>query len=305
MTSVPNNPAPLDIRRSRGFSQQLTFTFDFLRQNFRPLSRSVLYIAGPAIALATVVSSSSYLSPGNSIASASIVGWVLFIVILALLTAIANSYVFLYLQRDGAGISVGDIWNYTRGMFWRIFWLILGLGIVIGTVMITGAGFAGVAGREFVILLFMVIAFPLGIYCVVLLTPFFTAAIHEDIVFTEALSRCRELMKGNWWSTFGIMASIYAIIIVAMMIFQIPTYLAIFAPMAIADIDPFMITLFLLLDMLRSILFYLLSFLPVLAATLQYFNLVEKVDGVGVIERIQNFGDAPSSGQDVRADTAV
>ena len=45
----------IEMRKMRDFSAKINATFEFLRQNFKPLFKAIAYIAGPAILAQGVV----------------------------------------------------------------------------------------------------------------------------------------------------------------------------------------------------------------------------------------------------------
>ena len=48
----------IEFHRTRDFSRKLNATFEFVKQNFKPLGKSILFIAGPPVLVASLVSGS-------------------------------------------------------------------------------------------------------------------------------------------------------------------------------------------------------------------------------------------------------
>ena len=48
----------INFARTRDFSQKINATFAFLKQNFKPLSKSLLIIAGPSVLISVALMSS-------------------------------------------------------------------------------------------------------------------------------------------------------------------------------------------------------------------------------------------------------
>ena len=48
----------IQFQRSRDFSKKLNATFEFIRQNFKPLGKSILLIAGPSVFVGSVMAGS-------------------------------------------------------------------------------------------------------------------------------------------------------------------------------------------------------------------------------------------------------
>src|SRR5687768_9226708 len=45
----------IDFHRTRDFSRKLNATFEFVKQNFKSLGKSILFIAGPPVLVASLV----------------------------------------------------------------------------------------------------------------------------------------------------------------------------------------------------------------------------------------------------------
>ncbi len=48
----------IEFHRTRDFSRKLNATFEFVKQNFKPLGKSILFIAGPPVLVASLVGGS-------------------------------------------------------------------------------------------------------------------------------------------------------------------------------------------------------------------------------------------------------
>lgn len=234
----------------------------------------------------------------------SMVRWFLFAGIMIVSIALVNSYVFLYLERGRDGFSVMDVWKRTRSSFWSTFKLVLGISFFAFIALLIVA--ASVTGDTFVGLLAVSTALVVTMYCQVLLSPFFTVALYENAMFSEAISRSRELLRGSWLSTFGLVAVVYGVVFSVLAVFRVPFLVFNTAiPLLLAEAGMTGRILFLIFDVTRVISIYPLALLPILACTLHYFNLVEKNDGVGMMERIGMFGDKLVLDQDQRPESHI
>ena len=50
----------IEYRRTRDFSRKMNATFEFIRQNFKGLGKSILFISGPPILMASVLMASFF-----------------------------------------------------------------------------------------------------------------------------------------------------------------------------------------------------------------------------------------------------
>ena len=54
------NSALINYHETRDFSRKMSVTFEFVRQNFKSLGKSILFIAGPPVLLASLIMGSFY-----------------------------------------------------------------------------------------------------------------------------------------------------------------------------------------------------------------------------------------------------
>jgi hypothetical protein len=218
-----------------------------------------------------------------------------------MMIGVVNNYVFLYMERGPDGFEFEDVWEATRGSIGKIFLTALGIGLIglllygLWIVLILMTGLFGA-------LIGMVLMFAV-VYFAIALTPLFTVRLYEDAGLGEAISRCMELVKGNWWLTFGVLAVVYMVTSFIAFILAVPAYVVMFISAFNAadgsgdmgDMGGYgiIVTVFMTLYMIAS---YLLSSMPLLAGVLHYFNLVEKSEGVGMMAKIDAIGKEEETG---------
>lgn len=298
-------PARIDLRRSRGFGEIITITFAFVRENFRLLGRSLFYIVGPPVLVAgLLIEWVSQPLLGGDVYQPYHVGSRMGLILLStlffwgssiLLAAVVNGYIFLYMERGKDGFGISDVWEETRRNFGTVFTTSFGI-IAISLVLFLPAVFLGgmlaLMGLSLVVALVWIIA---GVYFIGVLTPLFTLRLYEDVTLGTAISRCREMVRGHWWETFGILAVTTIVSLVIGVVAGLPTYvIAIgrqFDPEAF-DLTGAALAASEAFSVLQTVAGTLLYAIPAVAAAFQYFNLVEKLDGVGMMLRIENIGGA-------------
>jgi len=130
---------PLEFHRTRDFSKKINDTFEFLKQNFKPLVKSVLFIAGPPVLMGSLLvgsfigdvfnlSQSSIANPGSDLAETyfmSVNFWlqILLASIFLLVSGVAslatiNSYILLYGEKKSNQIEVSEVWSRVKEIFW-------------------------------------------------------------------------------------------------------------------------------------------------------------------------------------------
>src|SRR6186713_839590 len=130
----------IEFHRTRDFSRKLNATFEFVKQNFKPLGKSILFIAGPPVLLASLVSGSflsefmSFSAMGGNPAEqmqnyfTSVSFWLQIILMLVFFTisgvmniATINNYLLLYEKKRTNKIEVSEVWERVRATFWMYF----------------------------------------------------------------------------------------------------------------------------------------------------------------------------------------
>ena len=130
----------------------------------------------------------------------------------------------------------------------------------------------------------------------------FATYMFEDIAAPSAIGRTFTLLKGKWWSTFGIGLVGYILAYVVQLVFSLPTMIVYFAsiftlmeeignnpedPTAIFEMfsSGYMIIAF-AISMVGG---YLSYSIPLIAYSYQYSNLVERSEGRGLMNEIEDF----------------
>jgi len=120
--------------------------------------------------------------------------------------------------------------------------------------------------------------------------------IIEDKTISEALSRSFVLIKDNWWSTLGIIIISALITNMMSMIFALPEFaMTVFHTMNFLKDD------YKFLHIITSVIatsgqYLLYSFISI-AVGLQYYNLHERIEGVGFKAQIEKIGSETKSGE--------
>lgn len=286
-----NQTSTIQLRAERKFGDLMSVTVEYLRLHFRTLFKAILFIAGPPIILGGAIMGTSI---GTLIGYATdrtsppleyflpMFGGILVILCAAtLMGAVVNEYVILSVERNSA-IEISEVWDALRRDIW----------VIIPTYI----------GHYVIIVVGMVLLIVPGIWASNVFQFMIPVRIQERLGFGEALSRCMELVRGKWWFTFGFL---YVVSLAAGMIgyaFIIPLYLTLLAagltgsftttPMVVAIAASGLVAL---------VGQFLVNALPQMAITINYFNLVERLDGAGLALRIGAIGQTgsgPQSGHD-------
>jgi hypothetical protein len=264
----------IEFRKVRDFGDLINATFEFIRQNFKKLFLSLLFIAGPGIFL-TGIAAGSYQSNIFSfkrnfeIFVPSVLVYYFFIFItFQLILTVTYSYIGLYLEKNPDEFDVNDVWSSVKKNLLMIFLTSLGSFILI-------------------MLGFVLLIIP-GIYLGTVLTIIYIVRIKEKLSFFDSISRCRYLITGNWWFTFALVLIFTVIQYFFTFLFHIPQYIAMFIGvlhMQNGQIS-FNNTLMMITSIIGSISYFFYA-IVLIGISFHYFSLVEKKEAAGLMEKLE------------------
>jgi len=263
--------------RERTFGDIIGAPFQFIIQEFKLFAGTLLKFAGPFVALVFLTVSllandiySSTVSNTNLSETTTIYGILLLLsLILGMFSvlAVTHSYITLYVERGKGNFTKDDVGVLLKKTIWKIF----GAGILTYVMVIIG-----------VLLLYIP-----GIYLAIALTFVFLIIIYEKVSIGKAISRSFELIKGNWWKTFGLILVFGMIIGTTSYVFIIPIYvvfiLAAVSGTQISIGSAVMVTLFVFLYFTAYMFF--ISMQQIMIA-FQYFNISVQKEGAHLKDRI-------------------
>ena len=284
----------VELRKIRDFSENFSDTFLFIRQNLKPLLTSFIGIAGIFMLAYSIVSEvfqrnsmsifrgvlnggaaagSGFNSPFAFLFSGTyflvlLLAWANFVA----MNVVVTCYMKLYDARQGSAPGIEDVWNEFKKYF---------LKVLLYTIPIT---------------LLTVIAFLFclapGIYLSVVLAPFAIVLIVGDETFSGAWNRCFAIIKENFWQTLGIYFLVYLICafsggIISLIVGGIAgaiSYLTTHDIGTTVGVVTSVLNIF-------SYVFYVILYVSV---NLNYYSLVEKHDGIGIMRRLDTLGQTGS-----------
>jgi len=266
----------------RDFGENFSDTFQFIRQEFKPLLTSFTLICGIFI-LANAILTGIFQKQALSILDDMVKGvfyertvpftptyFVLIgvsIMSLSVMRTVVSVYMKYY-DENGTSPTVQEVWKGFAKYFLMIFLFSI--------------------PRYVLIIVGFVFCIAPGVYLLVVLMPYSFILTNENESFGESFRRCFDLVKENFWMSL-------AIYLIAFLIFSISSSLIGFTVSAIAGLASYFTTkeLSSTLAIVTSILsvvqyfFYIIFFV---SAGLHYYNLVETRDGTGLARRLENLG---------------
>jgi hypothetical protein len=279
----------IEFRKIREFGDNLSDTFLFIRKNIRLLLVSVLAICG-VIMLAQAIFNGvnqtrlfsvfdqfrkgMYDDQYRNFSNIFTVEYFMSI-FCAWLTHVSMqttlaSFIKIYVAQGNVAPRVEQVWEVFKRNILKVFLYTIPVFLLI------------VVGFIFCVV-------P-GVFLAVVLIPFPMILVIEDAGFGHAFKRCFDIIKDNFWISLGtyIVAgmiyyfSVLIISVVVGMVIGVMTFLTTRNLGMTAGIVTSVLNVF-------SGTFYIIFFV---SAAFQYYNLVERKEGPGILQRIDKIGSS-------------
>lgn len=308
-------PTALDFRRIRTVGEVLNSTFVFLRHNTEKLGKSLLYYLAPVAALMATFSTltqSSLTNPDTLLGfDVSLLFLIFFSVMVTMSVAVTvvHGYLMLYQDRGPEGFDVGDVRRLLAAKFFRIFgtmFFMLFLAFVgymvslVPLALLAGmaVAFAGLGTVAVFVVSFVMVLGYLGFlaFFVVTLSLMLPMRMREPIGLWAAAGRCFRLTRNNWWATFGVVFVATLLYFMLSLVLNIPYYiLTIGGDLHAADAGTGTLYsgLLVALNVVATVGGMFFYSVPLTAMALQYFNLVERKEMKGLLQRIEAIHAGP------------
>ena len=314
----------IEYHHTRDFSRKMNTTFEFIRQNFKSLGKSILLIAGPPVLIASLIiatfvgefmglTRAAANNPGDGEVFEtyfmSVTFWLqivlmllLFLVSSIMSIATINNYIILYEERQTNNINVSEVWTRVRETFWMYFRTTLVfflLAIVVYIILIIPVALLAAISPALIFLGMMAMFCGL-IYLIVSVSMTYIVRAYEKKNFFDAIARSFKLVRDKWWSTFGIIMVLYLVMMTISYIFMIPWYVATLTSALHSTSTEMLeqpvttwttVVLFTLYYLAQMVL----GALPNVGIAFQYFNLVEMKEAKGLLGKIDTLGQSQQS----------
>jgi hypothetical protein len=279
----------IELRQLRDFGAIVGDTFVFIKQNFKPLMKCFFYICGlfmiagviglvlqqAQVQMATETYSDGTTDGIYTTYKRTIFSWeYLLLAIIMLLTqasifATVLSFIALYIKKGNVAPNLEEVWSYYKFFILRVFGSLIGVTI-------------------FIAICFLLCVFP-GFYVFPAMVLFFPIMVLENASFSYSFDRGFRLLRDEWWNTAVVVFVVFMILYMCRMIFQIPSVMVeVLGTLTHADREVKQI--YQIGGAIFSQFAEVFMIIPVVASTLIYFNLVEKKESAGLLERIETFG---------------
>lgn len=286
---------PADFWKERDFGAKISAAFEFIGVHWRPLGRVLLYLVVPFALVQGIVAGALQLHVAEVVRQHSGSGSSLSVRYASYFSAFQSPWYFLnsilgvvfhsvlilsvygylmrcvYAEQPGAPVTVPEVWQVVKSKVLGTSFSLLGVWVLIGF------GF--------------VFFFVPGLYMLVTLSLFFAVSIFENSDFLATISRCIDLIKGKWWSTFGLLCIMVFIIYLALASFGVAVALTGGLKALLSSSHTLPAPLSVAFSSLLGLLAVVLYVPIMLVLGFQYFNLVERKEGLGLRLLVDKLGN--------------
>jgi predicted PurR-regulated permease PerM len=276
----------VQLRKIRDFGENISDTFSFIRQEFKPLVSSFVYIAGIFI-LGNAIFSGLYqkhafdfldqfskgiYAPRQTLSQLFSPVYFLLLACMLLSLSVMRTVIAVYLKYyDETGMSptVQEVWKGVIKYFFGnlLFSILHALMFVIGLVFCIAP----------------------GVWILVVLMPYPFIITIENKSIGETFRRCFEITKENFWMSL-------AIYLVSYIIYAFSSGIIGFGVSLIVGLISYFTTKELsttaaVVTSILSIVQYLFYIIFFISVGLHYYNLVETREGTGLARRLESLGN--------------
>ncbi|MEM6288723.1 MAG: hypothetical protein AAF845_16415 [Bacteroidota bacterium] len=303
MTETLPDDGEIRFLKHRDAGSVLNAAFVFIRRNARELILGFLAIVGP-VALASGIAFALYFrqfgdlfqnpeaieSMSFGAFGVSYVGAIVFSLLAgAVAQAVVGAYVRMYRLGEAGTVSVGDLWEGSKGLVLPM----VGLNLLFGLV----------AGFSVVIVAIPCLGALAWLAFIVWLLPYYIVTMASRAVeagtVREAWARSRALVKGSWGFAFGAFVLALVVFYIAITIVSLPMTVVMFAAVfnsATGDMSGMFTTMGALMAPLQvlSSLGYLV---PLMAGYFIHGRLAEEMDGTALHDDLDALADRSAATQ--------
>jgi MFS family permease len=310
---MENQKPGIEFYRQRAFSEKLNATFDFIRENWRPLLKYTFYLIMPICLVQTFAMNAffngylDFVLPIGGYYGSSVYGFaanygvLLFCALIgsALLSGLVYAMMQTYATRadrlqnltlnDFKERLVGNVWKCLHISFFLIF-------VFIALVALAGLLAVLVSSYSLILTIPLLILFIICLIPFMLLVPVYL--FERDITIPNALRKAWKLGTATLGGMIGLMIVLSIITSVIQTVTLLPWYITFVVGSILplttgigmnqSVIYKFVLYIF---GLIQTYGIYVSSIISVTGLAFQYFHAREKVEGVTIESNISNFDE--------------
>ena len=282
------NQEPINFKEQRELGDIISYTFKFIRENYKTYFTSMIKIIWPAfLLLIAAVTYYAYSTVGNSLMFTGDQGGAFFIgfgflmlgllLYYAVLNVAAFNFIKSYIKNQGE-VKHQEIKEGVKRDLGKMF----GMGAVTWLLIFAG----------------LIIFILPGIYLSVPLSIAAAVLVFKDEGIGVSISESFHLVKNNWWMSFISLFLIWLIVYIISLVFQLPVLIYSIVKMvtvmdkgaSAANVSEIFDWVYLTLTVIASAIQYLLYAITPVGVAFVYYNLNEHKYDTGAYESIDNLG---------------
>jgi hypothetical protein len=291
----------IELREIRDFGQKFDAVFTFVRTNFKSFFKVIGLTVGPlaligsfffGLVYSNLFNITSLAATGNSM---DVMSWIGNLIISYFFLGAASLWmmiaVFSFLaeyDRGNENITIEAIWKRGKSKILPtfVFGILTILAMILFVAIVVVIPGNNALGISLKVLIIIVGVFYV-MFTLMLVVP---NMVIEDAGLFGSIGRSFSLIRGNWWSTFGLFIVMNLVSSVATVVFAIPLYAAMIAKFVMHMSGGEIFTV--IGSCIYFLGMFLMTTLPTLAIGIQYFYLVERKDGTGLLKKIDQLGQS-------------
>ncbi|MDX1439893.1 MAG: hypothetical protein R3284_08330, partial [Rubricoccaceae bacterium] len=296
----------IKFRQVRDLGDVVNTTFSFLKANLRELGKGLLYIVGPLVLVGSMVSfvaqrqmEAVMLDPmvfdaqdpfelyTQFFSPVFLLSIFVAFLIQFLFAAVLYAYMDLYRNGEAGSITPGYLWAETREKVWTV----VGISVLTFLVYLVG-------GLIVIVPCLGAIAWLVGVvYLTPLIWLLYPARLLDQPDLGSAVEKVRELVRGGWWSNFGVLFVIGIVTVVVALVCYVPSAIVAFTSGFVgvtAENPGPASTILLAVATVLGYLAYAMYAIPSVASVFQYFSLAEQVDATSLIRSVDRIASQGS-----------
>ncbi len=301
----------LNLRKKRTVSEMVSEVFNYLKIHIWNLFKVLLVIVGPFYIVGSIFIGQFYgnfftlaisaVQPSGGDFMMLIPSSILILIGILLYQLVIVSYMNLSLTYSKKEITIAMIFTHVKRKFWTMFGsnMLLMIGLIV-TSIIVGILFSLITPFLAIFVIY------LGLIYLMIALSLYTFPIGvENASAIGAFKRSFELIKGNWWRSFGYYILLYFIQAFIGALFMIPIYIILFYqlfsqsmgnPGTTPDMSFLGTAMTILMPVLMFIGLFISSFYAV-GFGINYFSLVEMKEEIGLAQEIEALNDNSESSE--------
>jgi hypothetical protein len=286
-------------RKKRTPGECIGDTFTVIKKYFKPLASSVLVICGPVILLSaffyrmygqeTFQPSRILSEVGYTVFKNAIINTVFFLFSTSLVSTVVLSFLKLVIEGNEKP-TLAEVWDRTKSNLLKCFLIsflvaLLFIGMALVTMVLIS--YIGVFAIVLLVMGFIVLSF----YLVTKLNLSYCAAILNDLNATNAMARSWDYTSGYFWSTAGVWILSYLVTSCIAFVVYLPAYIMTITAAFSKELPEVINSpLYKIFTILYSFTILIFSTLILISMSMHYLNLEERMEGTGLLERIDSMG---------------